>query len=371
MTIAQPSIEQELHAVERPTGRSRRAVGWFNDIPLTSRILIANVGIVLVGAAVGTLVTLTVAHHTGGKWTDALALLLAITGITVSVSVNYLVLRAAFKPINNLNEVALALRSGSTEARVEIPNQGDRAVRDILTTFNEMLDQLEIDRSELRTLASKVISAQEEERRRIARELHDDTAQVLFAQLLAVGALKEQADPATRAVGEQLESMTVDAIEGVRRLALELRPPALDDLGLEEAVGSLANRFTEATGIPVHYQARGFRTRISPDAELVLYRVAQEALANARKHAQPSTVTIQLERPGDVAIIMITDDGRGFSQTSQTGAMVRTSGLGLFGMHERVSLVGGTLVITSGPSMGTTIRASVPAPLSAHPGGEP
>jgi signal transduction histidine kinase len=154
--------------------------------------------------------------------------------------------------------------------------------------------------------------------------------------------------------------MSVEALEGVRRLALELRPPALDDLGLVEALGELAQRFNEQTGLAVDYQTRGPKGRLPAEIELVLYRVAQEALTNVAKHARASRVSLDLDRTERDVALSVRDDGRGFDMaTSQTPE--RTGiGLGLFGMKERVELVEGTFGIWSRPERGTEVYTFIP-----------
>ena len=208
----------------------------------------------------------------------------------------------------------------------------------------------------------QVIRAQEDERRRIPRELHDDTAQVLFAQLLRLTTLKSSPDPVIHATAATLEQMTAEALEGVRRLALELRPPALDDLGLSAALGELAQRFAEQLDIHIDYQARGLRGSASPEIELVLYRVAQEALTNIAKHANASAVSLDVDRNSEDVTLSIRDDGDGFDRSATSISDGRGLGLGLFGMEERVALVGGRFRIWSQIHLGTEIFAFIPVP---------
>jgi signal transduction histidine kinase len=164
--------------------------------------------------------------------------------------------------------------------------------------------------------------------------------------------------------------MTVAAIEGVRRMAVELRPPALDDLGLPAALGDLAQRFGEQLGIPVDYQAHGLRGRLPAEIELVLYRVAQEALTNVAKHASAGRVWIDLDRGFDDVILSVRDDGRGFDPGSRPASDERGLGLGLFGMEERLALVSGTFKIWPRNGSGTEIFAFIPLPPArvAHAG---
>jgi two-component system sensor histidine kinase UhpB len=277
------------------------------------------------------------------------------------------VLRAAFRPLTNLERVAAAIQQGNLSARADPNPDGDPQLAHLATTFNRTLDELERDRAELRAVASQVIHAQEEERKRISRELHDDTAQILFAQLLRVTALKASANPDVRTTAATLEEMTAEALEGVRRLALELRPPALDDLGLHAALADLAQRFSEQLGIPVELQTRGPRGRLPSEVELVLYRVAQEALTNVAKHAQATRVSIDLERQANDVTLSVVDDGIGFDPKRVTTGDGRGLGLGLFGMGERVSLVGGTFNIWSQSDQGAEIFAFIPLRQSWQP----
>jgi two-component system sensor histidine kinase UhpB len=243
----------------------------------------------------------------------------------------------------------------------------DPQVAHLAETFNATLDELARDRAELRSLASQVIRAQEDERRRIARELHDDTAQVLFAQLLRLSALKGSPDPAVHSMASTLEELTVEALEGVRRLALELRPPALDDLGLSAALGELAQRHAEKLNVAVDYQSRGLRGRLPAEVELVLYRVAQEALTNISKHANATQVSLDIDRSSDDVSISIRDNGRGFDGAASGSSDGRGLGLGIFGMEERVALVGGRFRIWARPSVGTEIFAFIPLSPELNP----
>lgn len=348
---------------ERTTARTPRRL---LAAPILVKVLAANAGIVVLGAAVGTWVTLQVARRAPDGSHAALGLSFALLGIVLSLAVNYLVLRAAFRPLHNLEEAASAVRRGDLSARAKPTIFTDPEVARLAETFNATLDEMALDRAELRSLASQVVRAQEEERKRISRELHDDTAQVLFAQVLRLTPLKSSPSAEVRQTATELERMTVDALEGVRRLALELRPPALDDLGLLAALGDLAQRFSEQHNIPADYQARGPRGRLPSEVELVLYRVAQEALTNVGKHARARHVWIDLDRGPDDVTISIRDDGRGFDPTAVVVRDDRGLGLGLFGMVERVALVGGTLHFWPRRGGGTEIFAFVPLP-AAHP----
>ena len=338
-------------------------------IPIMYKVLIANASIVLFGAIAGTWVAMSVSQEDDLVSKGSIMVLLGAVGVFLSIAANYFVLRAAFQPLDDLEDVTNAVRNGDLTARAKRATFSDPQMARLAETFNLTLDELERDRAQLRDLASQVIRAQEDERKRIARELHDDTAQVLFAQLLRVTAMKASPIEDVRATAETLENMTVEAIEGVRRLALELRPPALDDLGLREALGDLAQRFSEQLLIPVEYHVTGLRDRLPGEVELVLYRVAQEAMTNVAKHADAKHAWISLIRSTTGVTLSIDDDGKGFDVEIPVRGDGRGLGLGLFGMEERVALVGGSLMIRLLNPRGVRIVASVPIGglLSASP----
>ena len=369
--MAQPFVANDMYAqaappvpIERPAAAPEASHPVLR-LPLLYKVLVANVSIVVLGAVCGTWLTIVVTRSASERTGIPLAAVFAAAGVVLSVAVNFLVLRAAFRPLLALEKVAEAVRAGDLTARAAPLPPGDPQVSHLAMVFNQTLDQLERDQTQLRSVASQVIAAQEEERKRVSRELHDDTAQVLFAQLLRVTALKGSDQPEVQRLSEQLEQMTADALEGVRRLALELRPPALDDLGLPAAVADLAQRIGEQLDIPVEFEARGARGRLPEEVELVLYRVAQEALINAAKHAAATRIAIDLDRTSTDVTLAVQDDGCGFD----AGLPARPGGpgLGLFGMAERVALVGGRFAIWTRPACGTEVFAFIPLPPPPTP----
>lgn len=329
-------------------------------IPLLYKVLVANALIVVAGAVVGTTVTSMTVSNDDEAISVGLIAAFVVIGGALSITVNYLVLRAAFQPLDRLAEVADVIRTGVFSARVRATLFSDPQLARLAESFNETLDELEQDRNQLRQLTSQVIHAQEEERKRIARELHDDTAQGLFAQLLTITAMKSSRHTDVQQVAESLEASTVEAIEGVRRLALELRPPALDDLGLREALADMAQRYSEQTDIPVGYQWNGPRERLPAELELVLYRIAQEAMTNVLKHAHASRADITVTQVDADMVLTIVDNGQGFDPDTVVQRDVRGLGLGVFGMAERTSLVGGNLGIEAAEPYGVRVVATVP-----------
>jgi signal transduction histidine kinase len=203
----------------------------------------------------------------------------------------------------------------------------------------------------------RVVSAQELERRRLSRELHDETGQALTSILLGLKSLEDVTDAAELAEStSRLRELVVTTLQDVRRLAVELRPTALDDFGLVPALERLVDTFREQTGIEVDLEPRLGDERLPPDVETTLYRITQEALTNVVKHAHANRVSIVLTRRDGSVSAVIEDDGRGFAEAEGTG-----NGLGLLGMHERVGLVDGRLTIESSPGAGTTLSIEVPS----------
>jgi two-component system, NarL family, sensor histidine kinase DevS len=202
----------------------------------------------------------------------------------------------------------------------------------------------------------QVVTAQELERRRLARELHDETGQALTSILLKLKSIDDEGDPARLAgATAELRELVVATLQDVRALAVELRPKALDDFGLVSAIERLVETFREQTGIEVDLEPRLGTDRLSPEIETTLYRITQEALTNVVKHARATRVSIVLTRRDSAVSAVIEDDGRGIDSGDPTG-----DGLGLVGMKERVALVGGRLVVESTAGGGTTLSIEVP-----------
>ena len=204
----------------------------------------------------------------------------------------------------------------------------------------------------------RVVQAQELERRRLARELHDETGQALTSILLGLKSLEERFDdPESRAATGELRELVVSTLQDVRRLAVELRPSALDDFGLVAALERLTTSFAEQSGIAVDFQTSLAGERLSGEVETALYRIVQESLTNVLKHARARHVSILLARTSGTIKAVIEDDGQGFDPAE--GSL---EGFGLVGMRERLALLGGRLQVESGAGAGTgtTIAAEVP-----------
>ena len=335
-------------------------------IPLLYQILLVNSAIVCLGATAGTSITRRLATTEG----ITLTVLFALIGVILSVVANYALLRYAFRPLTNLQATAERVTTGDLSVRVPPSSGGDRTIAQLSHAFNTMLDQVEedtlaIERSRAITerLTQQVIEAQEEERRRIARELHDETAQSLATLVIYAETAVQHADTALvvreRLLG--LRDLASHTLEGVRAIIADLRPSQLDDLGLAAAIRVQAAERLGSHGVRTDVQVRGEERRLPPVVETALYRVVQEAFTNIIKHAHASYVEVDLDlsQPA-VCRVRIEDDGAGFDPRTIAPTVRSGRGVGMFGMHERINLLGGTLNVDSTPSVGTELSIIIP-----------
>ncbi len=243
-------------------------------------------------------------------------------------------------------ELAIALMSTAYLARFERISTGERA-------------RAEKAESELRRLSNQLILVQEEERRTISRELHDEVGQVLTGLRMELGTLTYgKTDEVFRVRLESVKRLSEEALLSVRNLALLLRPSMLDDLGLEPALRWQAKEFSHRTGVPVSVTIQSKLDRFPEPVRICLYRIIQEALTNCAKHAEAHRVTLTIKVEGDVVFASIQDDGIGFD-----AQRLQTQGLGLLGMWERVRALEGQVTITSQPGTGTLVTLSLPVGL--------
>ncbi|MDE3077534.1 MAG: sensor histidine kinase, partial [Chloroflexota bacterium] len=280
----------------------------------------------------------------------------AVAAIAVSFTVNWLLLRAAFQPLVMLEDVVRQVRNGNFSIRPKTIAFPDPALQQFAETLTEMLDSVQRHRARLTSLSAALLRAQEEERKRVARDLHDDTAQSLTAVLLELKLLAPGLPSGEAQLLEQARQQVVLALEGVHRMSLNLRPPSLEEMGLVAAIESRIDELQSLGGPDVRFHHPPELQRLSDLKELALYRLVQEALTNVLKHAQAGHVIVDLQASETVVSMEVTDDGVGFDQAN----LEPEAGLGLFGMSERMVMVGGTLSIVSRPGQGTTISASVP-----------
>ena len=260
------------------------------------------------------------------------------------------------------DEVPLVVLPETPEACTRCQNNS--FVAQVLDTLDQSLVEARQYQVRLRQMSSQVLTAQEEERKRIARELHDDTAQALTSVLVRLRLLERWAgEERLRAGLTELRDLTGQTLEGVRRMAIDLRPPMLDDLGLEAALQAHVQDFSHRWPVKAKFIS-GRLGRLPADVELVLYRIVQEALSNVAKHAGASTVEARLTRRGRTLRLVVEDDGCGFDVEATKSS--RGAGLGLFGMEERLALIGGSVRVESARGKGTRISVEAPLPRSGR-----
>jgi PAS domain S-box-containing protein len=234
-------------------------------------------------------------------------------------------------------------------------------------TLERLNRELELSHERLRALSRRLFEVQEEERRRLARDLHDDVGQALTA-------LKIQLESVARAGGEAAARSRVDecvdtvqhTLERVRQLSLSLRPPQLDDLGLAAAVRSHLDRQARVAGLQAHFETEDAPQELAPDTETACFRVAQEAINNVLRHARARNLWVRLFTAGGRLAISVRDDGKGFDLDSVRERSANGSSLGLIGMEERMALAGGSFELRSAPGQGTILLATFPVAAASR-----
>lgn len=315
-------------------------------VPLLWKLFGANAIIVL-----GTAATAIALHlDQPGMWVTLSAALL------VTFAVNGGLVYLALRPLAQLEDAAARVSRGERNVRVPKSPLADRNMVRVGETINRLVDRLTADRFHMRKLAAQVITAGEEERARIARQLQDSSAQTLAAlSLQASAVVRDCNDPAMRARLTVIYDLTVDALNEVRDLALTVYPRVLDDLGLSAALHWLARRSSnERARVTLEL---GDPVRLPREVESVLYQVAAEAVANAIGHGKPTTVVLSLTHTPHRITLQVRDDGVGFDVSKVARG---SDGFGLFAMEERVSLVDGTFEVESEPGIGTRVTVSIP-----------
>jgi two-component system, NarL family, sensor histidine kinase UhpB len=275
-------------------------------------------------------------------------------GLAALVAMGLLLLRPALRPLETVTSTMRTI--DPLEPGHRVPVVGEPNVAALAQAFNDMLERLERERRES---ARRALSVQEEERKRVARELHDEVGQVFTAMMLQIESLAAEAPPELRAELDELRETARTGAYDVRRIAARLRPQVLDDLGLHSALTALATSFADQTGVLVERVLAP--VALDAEQELVVYRVAQEALTNVARHARASRVTLSLQpaagagpEPAGV-LLTVRDDGRGLPPSA------RSSASGIRGMRERALLIGAALTLADAPGGGTEIRLLVPA----------
>jgi two-component system, NarL family, sensor histidine kinase UhpB len=274
-----------------------------------------------------------------------------VMAIALTLAVNLWMLQRRFRPLERLIEQVERIDPASPEDFEPTADPSEEIER-LSGSFKRLLDRIDEER---RRAGQLVVRAQEEERRRIARDLHDEVNQALTAVLLRLRALEEDASPETAHEVAQVKLLAGQAMEELLTLARQLRPSALDDHGLVPAIEGMLKQFSAQSGVVARLQTYGDVSELDDDRQIAVYRIVQETLSNVWSHAGATTVDVALAaRNGRGVELTVTDDGRGFELDE-----ARPEGIGLKGMAERARLLGGELDVRSNPGAGTSVTLRI------------
>ncbi len=323
------------------------------DDSLISQIVAANVVLVACTLLAAILAAGLDLSDRAQRW----QLLILALAIVLSLCVNLWMLQRRFRPLEHLiARIERVDPATPTSLDVSVPEPIEEINR-LGQSFTRLLDRVEEER---RRSGQLVLRAQEEERRRLARDLHDEVNQALTAILLRLEALAQETPPERRDELAELKRLVNQAMEELLNLARQLRPTALDDHGLAPAIDAQLKRFKARTGIEARLHAEGDPEALGEDRKSAIYRVAQEALANVGRHAGATAVEMDLLVTEEGCELRVRDDGAGFdpAEIARVGS-TSGAGLGLKGMAERARLAGGELQVLSAPGGGTTVTLRI------------
>jgi two-component system sensor histidine kinase UhpB len=322
------------------------------DDSLIGQIVAANVVLValaLAGASLAAGLDLSIQHQ---RW----QFLILALAIVLTLCVNMWMLQRRFRPLEGLIE-RIERIDPAQPTTLELEGDPVEEIDRLGQSFKRLLTGIEAER---RRRGQAVLRAQEEERRRLARDLHDEVNQALTAMLLRLEALAQDAPPERSEEVAELKKLAGEAMEELLSLARQLRPTALDDHGLAAAIDAQLTRFGAQTGVATHMDVDGNPAELEEDVQTAIYRIAQEALNNAGRHAEANRVEVQLSVTAEGTELRVSDDGVGFDPAHPRVPPTRGGRLGLEGMAERARLVGGELDVRSSPGSGTTVSLRIP-----------
>ncbi len=355
----------ESKTVMQSVTHSHKLLKPLLSLPVFYKVLFANSLIIFVGATGGTWLASNLHNSRQALATPTSLIIFIVVGWLVSIVLNFVVLQVAFRPLMDLGKVMNRVQAGEWSLRAPLTGVDPEADQ-LARTFNMMLEAID-DATRLR--ASQIINAQEQERKRIARELHDETSQVLTSLLISLAILEESIS--TQQAHDRIadtRKLAHQTLRAIRNLSIDLRPSALDDLGLLPALRWYVKEYQQKCAIEVEFIASGFKERLPAEMETALYRIVQESLTNTARHANAHKVVITMRELTDSVYVTIADDGSGFNVGTLLKTPDQERGLGLAGMNERAVLLDGSLTINSSTGHGTTIEVRIPRGPTEKPG---
>lgn len=332
----------------------------FIRLSIYKQIVIGNSIIIFAGAIIGTLLT---RHLTGIAADVWLILLFASIGTTFTILINGWVIKSALLPLAQLSSMVDQMHLENTQVEDHPLKDTDPDISALANGLQSLVQQLEERNRQLQALSGRAIHAQEEERKRIARSLHDDTGQALSMLIINLERLEKNLPANNRELATSLVSLrelSTNTLEDLRKIIYGLRPTVLDDLGLVPAIRWYARTNLEEAGIRVDVTAPEDTLTLPPEITTTLFRIAQEAVNNIIKHSDASSVNISLTLKDKKIYLLIEDDGHGFNVTQASEEAYTLQHWGLVGIRERAELMGGEVTIISKYEKGTHLKVSMP-----------
>jgi signal transduction histidine kinase len=338
--------------------------GMHRRIPFLSiylRLAIGNSIVIIIGAVGGTLLTHRLTHEAVSAW---LIVFFACFGTLLAITVNGWIIYKSILPFNELVKIVKRVADGKTDILTAPLKEIDPDFAQISSALDTIVSQLEERNRQLRALSQRAIKAQEEERMRIARCLHDDTGQSLSGLIISLERLENRLPEKPADLEQRLAKtrlLATAALEELRRIIYDLRPTILDDLGLVSAIRWYARTHLESQGIQVGLHVPEEDIGLPEETATTLFRISQEAINNILRHAKANTAIITLTPCRETVCLEIKDDGVGFDINSLSTEAAAPQKLGLLGIKERAELSGGHFTIQSAPGQGTLIHVCLPA----------
>ncbi len=365
-------LADDGHVIQDTTGQTTNSVN-----PQTGELLTHDMATHTAQSGQTDLVTVS-AHVGGLNWTlvlqepwaevtnpflkmSLIAPLAVIPALLLTVGILAYGVYSVVLPLRRLGQLAAQIAWGNYQMTLQSVG-GVQEIRDLQATLNRMMQRLQESQNGIQSYIEATLQGQEEERKRLARDLHDDTLQSLIAlnqrRQMAQRALERDPDKVAAHL-DSLHSLIDNMIIGLRQLIRDMRPSYIEDLGLTPALEMLTNQSAEKSGLTIHFMVQGSVSRLLPNHELALYRITQEALNNVVRHAHATVVTVSLCFGNEIRL-SIQDNGRGFDLPEHPQAFARTGHYGLMGIIERAEQIGGKLSIVSRVNSGTNLTITLP-----------
>ncbi len=331
----------------------------FDRMSIYRRILIGNSLVIIVGAIGGTWLT----RHLAAIQDVSLIILFVTLGLLLTLLVNYFIVHTVLSPLRELRKIVNKAAKDHTLLSGSEGMYKDPDLQDLVSAINEMLSNLQQRTLQLRALSERALNAQEDERKRIARGLHDDTAQSLSTLIIHLEQIEYSLPEDQAALRHKLaqeRKLVTNTLDELRNIIWGLRPSILDDLGLSAAIRWYARSKLEAAGVQADLNITDEIKPLGSPVEDTIFRIMQEAVSNILHHSKAHTANFHLWLEEDRVCLEVKDDGQGFDVHDTEGQALYRKQLGLLGIQERASLIGGQVEITSTPGQGTRVYVSIP-----------